>query len=217
MIAAIVSLLLAAQVGPNPSQIEFEPLPIPRENKAQDKQPAPADFSKQAIAWTVEGNRAIIAGDAEAALGHFERAREYARSAGETAQIVDIDLDRSRALLMLGRNDEAMALLDDVRQRSPANADAWLFSAIAARRLDNLAKAQALVEEAAAFAPANPGIGLEGGLIAWLAGRQDAAIASWRSVIEIAPGSDEAEIARHYLESAGISPPTDTSEGIVGR
>ena len=217
MIAAIAPLLLAAQVGPNPSPMVLEPLPIPRDSKADDAQPAPADFTEQAIAWTVEGNRAIIAGNAEAALQHLDLAREYARAAGEAAMLVDIDLDRARALLMLDRNDEASALLDDLRQRSPANADAWLFSAIAARRLDDLAKAQALIEEAATFAPANPGVGLEGGLIAWVAGRQDAAIASWQSVIEIAPGSDEAEIARQYIESAGVTPPPDRNEGIVGR
>jgi len=217
LIAAIIPLILAAQVGPDPAPMALEPLPIPYDNKADDARPAPADFAKQAIAWSVEGNRAIVAGDPEGALKHFDLAREYAISAGEVAMLVDIDLDRARALMMLGRNEEAVALLDDVRLRSPGNADAWVFSAVAARRHGDLAKAQSLIAEAAGFAPANPGVGLEAGTIAWVAGREDAAIASWRSVIEVAPDSDEAEFARQYLESAGIELAHGQTEEIVGR
>ena len=42
-----------------------------------------------------------------------------------------------------------------------------------------------------------------------LAGRREAAEASWRSVIELAPGSDEAASARAYLAQAAELAPED--------
>ena len=56
---------------------------------------------------------------------------------------------------------------------------------------------------AAHLAPTDPAIGLEAGVIAMLAGRRDAAAASWRSAIAAAPTSPEAEAARGYLDEIG--------------
>ena len=205
MMIAFAPLFLLAQVGPSPSSIPLEPLPVPRSVKPGAADPEP-EASQAAVAarLAVEGNQAIIAGEPARALVLFDRASVAAAAAGQLALAGDIDLDRARAMMLLGRFVEASGLLGSLRSRFPGNADIWVHSAVAARRMGNLPEAQRLIEEADVFAPANPGVGLEAGTIAWVAGQEDAALKSWQSVVEIAPDSDEAEFARQYLEAAGI-------------
>ena len=50
------------------------------------------------------------------------------------------------------------------------------------RRLDRLGLAQEAIEAAAKLTPTNPEVGLEAGVIAVLAGRDEAARASWQSI-----------------------------------
>ncbi|HZF45775.1 MAG TPA: hypothetical protein VEZ26_05540, partial [Sphingomonadaceae bacterium] len=61
---------------------------------------------------------------------------------------------------------------------------------------------------AAGLDPANPAIGLEAGVIAALAGADDAARKSWQSVVETAPDSPEAQTARDYLAQLAPTPTT---------
>ncbi len=67
-----------------------------------------------------------------------------------------------------------------------------------------------MIEKAAALAPQDPEIGLEAGVIAVLGGRDEAARRSWRSVLAAAPDSDQAKVAKGYLDQLGPAP---TSEG----
>jgi RpiB/LacA/LacB family sugar-phosphate isomerase len=84
------------------------------------------------------------------------------------------------------------------------------LSATLSRHNGDLAKAQSQIEQAMGRAPTNPEIGLEGGLIAVLAGRDDAARRSWQSVVRIAPGTPAADKAAAYLtqldEKAATTP-----------
>ena len=59
--------------------------------------------------------------------------------------------------------------------------------------------AQQQIERAVILRPAGPDIALEAGVIAALAGRDDAALKSWRSVIETAPGTPAALTAASYI------------------
>ena len=91
------------------------------------------------------------------------------------------------------------AALAQARTLDPQSPFAWLLSATLARRLGKLDEAQGYIETAAALSPDYPEIGLEAGVIAMMAGRREAAEASWRSAIALDPNSDAATSAREYL------------------
>lgn len=137
----------------------------------------------------------LAAGRAEAALGELARidAGSDRRLAGAIA------VDRSRALVALGRQDEAAGALEQARAADPDNDEAWLLSATLSRRMGDLAAAQQQIERAAVLRPSGPEIGLEAGVIAALAGRDDAALRSWRSVLQSAPGTPAALTAADYI------------------
>ncbi len=145
------------------------------------------------------GNSALAEQRSEAALADFALALQDANAAQDKIAAGEIEIDRSRALVALGRNEEAAQALAAARQGAPQNSDAWLLSATLERRAENLAGAQNYIETAAALDPENPAIGLEAGVIAILSGREEAARKSWQSVIETAPDSAEAGVATDYL------------------
>lgn len=145
------------------------------------------------------GNSAAADGRPAAALADLDQARDDAKAAGDNRLAGEIELDRSRNLVALARMDDAAEALANARIDAPQNYETWLLSATLARRMDDLAGAQARIAVAAQLAPQNPAVGLEAGLVAALAGQDEAARKSWQSVIEIAAGSPEAEAARTYL------------------
>ncbi|RZK01159.1 MAG: hypothetical protein EOO76_09990 [Novosphingobium sp.] len=110
-----------------------------------------------------------------------------------------VALLRARALVALKRDAEAEAPLAQARDVAPNDAEIWLLSATLSRRLNRLADAQSRIEKAVALKPADPAIGLEAGVIAVLAGRDEAARRSWQSVVATAPSSVEATTAKGYL------------------
>ena len=154
----------------------------------------------RALRGALAGGALLADGDAAAALTLLDQARVDAEAAGEATIRGQIAIDRAIALVALDRADEAGAALDVARTALPDNAQAWLLSATLARRGGDLAEAQARIERAAELAPLDPAVGLEAGVIAALAGRDEAARRSWRSVIEAAPDSGEAATARGYLD-----------------
>lgn len=206
------ALMLALQVGPNPSALELEPLPIPRGGQAQviaadtapDTAPAP-DPEMAARTGAIAGNQAIITGDYEDALSLLGAAQNAAQRAGNTVMAAEIRLDRARALMMLGRNAEADGELAAARAALPGHAHAWTVSAVNARRMGEYSEAQSLLAEALSFAPVDPGVRLEAGTLAYMAGDDESAIAHWQSVIDNSPGSGEAEFAAQYIASARAS------------
>lgn len=157
------------------------------------------DGAGRARLAAMAGNASLAKGASNLALGDFDKARADALAAGDKQLAGAIQVDRSRALVAMNREDEAAMALDEARSASPQNAEAWLLSATLYRRKGNMIEAQAKIEQAALLAPSDPEIGLEAGVIAMLSGREDAARRSWQSVQTIAPGTPAAETATGYL------------------
>lgn len=135
-----------------------------------------------------------------AALALLDTACADARAGADDTMAGGFEIDRARALVALDRPEEAEQALNTARRDAPQSTESWLLSATLARRMGKLEDAQFFIETASAMNPVDLEIGLEAGLIAALAGRDDAARKSWQSVIKAAPDSDIAKQARAYLE-----------------
>lgn len=146
------------------------------------------------------GNAALAQGEPAVAEPLFASAAILARTAQDKPLIAGLLIDRARALVALDRLEEAGAALAEARAEDPANAQAWLLSATLARRQERLGEAQKHIEQAAMLDPRLPATGLEAGVIAALSGRAEDARRSFASVVELAPGSEEAARAQAYLE-----------------
>lgn len=174
---------------------------------ARDETP-PDEVRARARFGAMAGNAALGGGDPAQALSLLETARSDAQSSASTPLQVVAAIDAARALVALDRPQEALAQLDAATTLAPEVSEGWLLKATLLRRLDRLGDAQAAIEKAVALSPQEVEIGLEAGVIAILAGREDAARASWQSVIDTQPVSLAAERARDYLEQIG---PADQS------
>jgi len=151
------------------------------------------------------GTTALHAGSPERALGWLDQALALKQGA-DPVTLGTVQADRARALVALGRTDEAGAALEEAHGLAPDHAEGWLLSATLARRGKDLAKAQRDIETAAKLDPRDPAIGLEAGVIAVLDGRDEPARKSWESVIKLAPDGDEAKAAQNYLDQLGPKP-----------
>ncbi len=169
---------------------------------ARDDTPA-NETGERARLGALGGNALLVSGDMVSALTALDAAHAEAHKAADHKLNGVIQIDRARALVALGRNDEAAAALEEARAELPDNPQAWLLSATLSRRQGKLAEAQAQIERAADLLPIDPEIGLEAGVIAVLAGRDEAARKSWLSVIKAAPGSAFAKTAQGYLDQLG--------------
>lgn len=149
------------------------------------------------------GAAALGGGDAAGALDLLALAQSDAQAAKAPLLEAIAASDRARALVSLGRTDEALAALENSTALAPDRAEGWLLKATLLRRLERLPQAQSAIESAATLAPTNPEIALEAGVIAVLAGRDDAARKSWQSVLALAPDSPSAVTASDYLAQIG--------------
>lgn len=161
---------------------------------------ATGDARLRARLGDMAANASFAAGDTAAALAQADAALADAQAAGDNTLAAGIQNDRARALVALGRNEEAETALAAARHTDPNNADAWLLSATLSRRMNRLAKAQQQIERTATLAPHDPVVGLEAGVIAALSGREADARKSFQSVIDLAPSSEQAKQAHGYLE-----------------
>jgi tetratricopeptide (TPR) repeat protein len=178
---------------------------------AHDETPATEARTRARFA-ALAGNAALAGGDAAGALELLTQAAAEARTAGSAPLEALAAIDTARALVSLGRAEEALAALDTATARAPKSSEGWLLKATLLRRLDRLGLAQEAIETAAKLAPADPEIGLEAGVIAVLAGRDEAARASWQSVLTLAPDSLAAATARDYLAQLGPPKPGPQEE-----
>ncbi|MEP7221333.1 MAG: tetratricopeptide repeat protein [Novosphingobium sp.] len=178
----------------------------------------PADAEAENARWSarlggMQGVATLEAGHNDDAAAVLASAVADARRASSPTLAGDLQVDQARALLRLGRVDEAGATLDAARAASPTNAEAWLGSATLSRKAHKLDQAQAQIARAGELDPRDPAIGIEAGVIAILAGREDAARKSWQSVILTAPDSPEAAQARAYLDQLGGQSATPAAAG----
>lgn len=159
----------------------------------------PQSLGFRAKLAAMAGNSAMADGRHDTALADFDLA--LGDTAGATTSMTsgEVQIDRSRALVALGRLDEANEALSIARHDAPNNAEVWLLSATLARRGGEMADAQSQIETAAELDPENPAISLEAGLIAVLSGRDEIARQSWQSLLDTSPDSPEAEVAKTYL------------------
>lgn len=165
---------------------------------AADEVPDGAPAYRARLA-AMAGNAAMAQGNPAIGEIAFARAIGFATDAGDGPLMASIAIDRARALVALERNEEAVAALDSARANDPASARAWLLSATLSRRLERLGEAREQIAQAALLSPRDPAVGLEAGVIAALAGREEEARRSFESVLEVAPQSEEADRARGYL------------------
>lgn len=162
-----------------------------------------SDFEVRARLGAMAGNAALAATDFANALADLDKAAADAALAGDKPLAGSIAADKARALVGLGRTDDAAATLLQARGEAPQNAEVWLLSATLSRRRNDLKDAQAQIETAAGLAPKDPAVGLEAGVIAALSGNDDAARKSWDAVVGLAPDGPEAKSARAYLAEIG--------------
>lgn len=152
------------------------------------------------------GNAVLALGKPETALALLDQAHGEALGAGDSRLAAEISIDRARALVALKRDGDAATALATARANAAENGQGWLLSATLSRRQGKLAEAQQQILVAAQLMPLDPEVGLEAGVIAMLAGREDAARRSWLSVVKAAPGSDAARTAQSYLDQLGPDP-----------
>ena len=164
---------------------------------------APDQPGWRARLGTMAANAALATGRNEPALDYLQVAQTDAALAEEPDFGGQVAQDRARALVALGRLDEAATALADARDLAPADPLGWLLSATLARRQENLAEAQGLILEATRLAPDNPAIALEAGLIAALGGDDAAARTAWEGLLTRSPQAPEAATARGYLTQIG--------------
>lgn len=150
--------------------------------------------------WLQAGNAAIAADRSRDAIRLFDRA--MAKGDLDPEARGEALIDRARAYVANGQDAQAKTDLFAVRRLLPENMLGWLFSATLARRNGEMEDAQNFIATAAALAPKNPAVALEAGNIAAKLGDKEAAARQWQTVIDLAPGSRQADTARARLDPA---------------
>lgn len=168
----------------------------------------PEDGSLRARLGTMAGNAALAGQDTAGALALLEQAQRDAEAASAWTLAGIAAIDRARVLVASGEEAGGLAALADARRLDAESGEAWLLSATLMRRMERLEEAQAMIERAGELDEANPDVALEAGVIAVLSGRDEAARASWDSVVALAPESPQADTARGYLAQLGEAVPT---------
>ncbi|MDG6079344.1 hypothetical protein E3U23_09075 [Erythrobacter litoralis] len=157
------------------------------------------------------GNAAMARQRPDEALPLIDRAGGMALAAQDQPLAAQLRVDLARTLVALGNDADAERALAEARDADATNGEAWLLSATLSRRMKRYGEAQQQIERAGDLAPRDPAVGLEAGVIAALSGREQDAIRSFQSVVEVAPDSYEANRAKGYLEQLGGDDPQTES------
>ncbi|MDF7774663.1 tetratricopeptide repeat protein [Sphingomonas sp. AOB5] len=160
-----------------------------------EKSPKAGDY------WAQAGNAWLAAGDP----GHARSALDAALVSGNLAGLPlgEAHLDRARARVATGDNEGARSDLDRALIHAAEDPLSWLLSATLARRMGDLPRAKKDIDEALRRSPDDASVQLEAGNIAALRGDEPTARAAWARVLELAPGSPQANAARGALEQFG--------------
>lgn len=159
----------------------------------------PGNHDRRARLSAMAGNAALADMRNVDALADLRAAQAEAGQVSDPQLSASIESDLARALVALKRPGEAASALERARGLDPQNSEVWLLSATLARRQGDLAAASRLINNATSLSPQDPAVGLEAGVIAVLGGDEAAARRSWGAVMQIAPGSNEAQTAQSYI------------------
>lgn len=171
------------------------------------------DLRVRARFGAMAGNAALAGGDGARATAILTSAKTDASASASAPLQAIAATDLARALVAQGQTDAALAELETAIALQPDASEPWLLKATLLRRLDRLGEAQVAIERAGQLAPLDAMVGLEAGVIAVLAGREEAARASWQSVIDLEPSGPAAQTAQDYIAQLGPAPePTEPPE-----
>lgn len=157
-----------------------------------------ANAQVKAGLWHQAGQMHSDAGNHQVAIEAFGRALDYAP--GRVEILID------RAIAYAGHK-EYWAAIDDLNTYidiHPRDALAYSLRASAYRYLEMEGLARDDIERSLDIASDNPDAWLERGLLATLSGNGQEASAAWLRVLEIAPDSVAADIARAHIEAAAL-------------
>ena len=155
--------------------------------------------------------RAVIASEAAQAWLAASQPSEAVTIAdyGLSLQGADMTLMllRARAQLMMGHFDVVARDLGALVARTPqVSAETYMLLASAERRDGLLPQAQLHIARAAEIAPQDSAVLLERGIIRGQAGDFSGARSDWQQVIELAPDTHDADLARQDLAVQAADP-----------
>jgi tetratricopeptide (TPR) repeat protein len=156
---------------------------------------------QSAVYWAQAGNAWLAAGEASRARSSLDAALASGLLTG--LPLGEAHLDRARARVVGDDLAGARGDLDQAVAHAASDPLAWLLSATLARRMNDLARAGTDIGEALKRSPDDASVQFEAGNIAALMQDEPRARAAFARVIELAPGSAQAEAARKALEQFG--------------
>ena len=143
------------------------------------------------------GSAALTAGDGPGARRHLDSAINAGVLSGPA--LGNAYVERARSAVLTNDLATARSDLEAAKPLVASDAMVWLLSATLHRRQNQLAEAQADIQQAATLSPRDPAIALEAGNIAVGAGNLGSARASWQSVLAISTSGAAAQAARAHL------------------
>ena len=152
---------------------------------------------RSAVLWVQAGNAALAGNDPAKATTYFDGALARGQLTGEA--LGEAHLDRARARAALGDLKGARTDLDLATKYVPADPLGWLLSATLARKMNDLTRAQADIEQAAQRSPDDASVALEAGNTAILSGHEDAARTAWEAAVKLSPDSAAGKAATEAL------------------
>jgi tetratricopeptide (TPR) repeat protein len=153
--------------------------------------------SRAATLWVQAGNAALAGDDPAKAIVYLNGALARGQLTGDA--LGEAHLDRARARAALGDLKGARTDLDLATRNVAADPLGWLLSATLARKMNDLPRAQADIEEAAKRSPDDASVALEAGNIAILSGHEAAARTAWEAAVKLSPDSAPAKSAAESL------------------
>ncbi|MBC7506491.1 MAG: hypothetical protein H7267_12340 [Sandarakinorhabdus sp.] len=149
---------------------------------------------------------ALLAGQPEAAVRFLGEAIAGGGTAVSPRVEAALRVTRAEALVDLKRDKDAAADLDRATVLDPAVADGWLLKATLARRMGNLALAEAAILQSAQRTPDSAEVQYEAGNIAGAKGDMTLAKTAWAAAARSDPDSIAGLAAAKALKAATVAP-----------
>ena len=154
------------------------------------------DFTDQLRSqlFSQAGQARLLIGQSKKALENQTAALNFVRDEPQ------FFLDRAITQIALKDYTGALSDINTAIKKDPLFGDALLFSAIAKRHLKDFFGALADINKSLMLLPNLPAALLERGIIFNLVGQAESAATDWKKIIEVAPNSAEARIAKEWMD-----------------